>query len=158
MTLTELSIKRPSLVVVIFGALSVLGLFAFSQLKYELLPKMSQPIVTITTVYPGASPSEVETSVTREIEDAISGLDKISIVRSTSQEGVSFVMIEFLQSAKIDQALQDAQRKVSERASLLPAGVKSPVLSKFAIDEMPVMRMGLTSIMPGKEFSTFLEN
>jgi HAE1 family hydrophobic/amphiphilic exporter-1 len=61
MTLTELSIKRPTLIVVIFAALGVLGLFSFSQLKYELLPKISTPFVTITTIYPGASPDEVET-------------------------------------------------------------------------------------------------
>ena len=65
MTLTELSIKRPTLIVVIFAALAVLGVFGFSQLKYELLPKINTPFVTITTVYPGASPDEVETAVTK---------------------------------------------------------------------------------------------
>ncbi|MDP3684855.1 MAG: efflux RND transporter permease subunit, partial [Ignavibacteria bacterium] len=84
MTITELSIKRPSLVIVVFASLIVLGLFAFQQLKYELLPKISPPIITITTVYPGASPNEVETGVTKVIEDAVSGMDKVSEVRSTS--------------------------------------------------------------------------
>ncbi|MEO5931237.1 MAG: efflux RND transporter permease subunit, partial [Candidatus Kapaibacterium sp.] len=158
MTLTEISIKRPTLVVVIFAALGVLGLFSFAQLKYELLPKISPPIVTIATVYPGASPSEVEASVTKVIEDAVSGLDKIQDVRSSSREGVSFVTIQYLQSANIDFALQDAQRKVGEVLGRLPEGAKSPTLSKFALDEIPVLRMGVTSTMPEKEFYQFLKD
>ena len=63
MTLTELAIKRPSLIVVIFAALGVLGIFGYSQLKYELLPKITPPFITVMTVYPGASPSEVETAI-----------------------------------------------------------------------------------------------
>ena len=152
MTLTELSIKRPSLIVVIFSALAVLGLFGFSQLKYELLPKISTPYVTITTVYPGASPDEVETSVTRVIEDAVSGIDKISTVRSTSREGVSFVQIEFSLTADVSSALQDVQRKVSEVGSQLPTEAKAPTITKFALDEIPVLRMGVTSTMSPREF------
>ena len=152
MTLTELSIKRPTLIVVIFAALGVLGFFSFNQLKYELLPKISTPFITITTVYPGASPEEVETSVTKVIEDAISGIDKISTVRGTSREGVSFVSIELLMSADVNIALQDAQRKVNEVASQLPQDAKTPTITKFALDEIPVLRMGLTGTMPSREF------
>ncbi len=88
MTITELAIKRPTLVVVVFTVLAVLGLFGYYQLGYELLPKMSIPVVTITTIYPGASPYEVENNVTKVIEDAVSGIDKIDNVRSTSFEGM----------------------------------------------------------------------
>jgi HAE1 family hydrophobic/amphiphilic exporter-1 len=158
MTLTELSIKRPTFVVVMFTVLGVLGLISYSQLKYDLLPKMSQPVVTITTVYPGASPSEVETSVSKPVEDAVSALDKVKSIRATSQEGVSIVMIEFDQSAKIDFALQDAQRKVGEIVSRMPDGVKAPILSKFAIDEMPVLRMGATSQLADREFYQLLKD
>lgn len=158
MTLTELSIKRPTLVVVFFFALIVLGIFSYSLMKYELLPKMSSPFVSIMTIYPGASPNEVETSVTKPIEDAVSGIDKISTIRSTSQEGVSFVMIEFLQSASVDVALQDAQRKVNEMLSKLPAGSKTPTLSKFALDELPVLRMGATASMPSRDFYQLLKD
>lgn len=158
MTLTEVAIKRPTLVVVIFSVLGVLGLFSFSQLKYELLPKISPPFVTITTVYPGAAPNEVQTSVTKPIEDAVSGIDKVSSVTSTSSEGVSFVNIEFLQSADVNIALQDAQRKVNEVVATLPTGAKAPTISKFALDEIPVLRMGATSAMGSREFYQFLKN
>ncbi len=152
MTLTELAIKRPSLIVVIFAALTVVGLFSFTQLKYELLPKITPPFITVVTVYPGASPQEVETSVTKLLEDAVSGIDKISTVYGTSSEGVSFVSIEFTMSANVNIAMQDVQRKVNEVGSRLPEGAKTPTVSKFALDEMPVLRMGVTSTMPSREF------
>ncbi len=156
MTITELSIKRPSLVVVVFSALILLGLFSYTQLNYELLPKITPPVITISTVYPGASPSEVETSVTKPVEDAISSIDQIDNVTSTSGEGISFVVIQFQQSADVDLQLQDAQRKVNQIINTLPADVKTPVLSKFALDELPVLRMGVTSNMPPKEFYQFV--
>ena len=77
MTLTELSIKRPSFVIVIFSALALLALFGYSLLKYELLPDISIPWIVVSTVYPGASPNEVENSVTKPVEDALSGLEKV---------------------------------------------------------------------------------
>ena len=102
MTITELSIKRPSLIVVLFAALTVLGVYGYFQLNYELLPKFTTPVITITTPYPGASPQEVETNVTKPIEDAVYGLDNLSSVRSSSREGVSVVIVELQQSANVD--------------------------------------------------------
>jgi HAE1 family hydrophobic/amphiphilic exporter-1 len=158
MTITELSIKRPSLVIVVFTALLLVGIYALQLMNYELLPKITPPVITITTIYPGASPNEVETNVTKQIEDAVSGLDKIDEVRSTSQEGLSFVVVQLLQSANIDISLQDAQRKVNEIVSRLPSGSKAPTISKIAFDEIPVIRMGVSSNLNSKEFYTFLKD
>ena len=158
MTVTELAIKRPTLVVVFFSALAVLGIYGYFQLSYELLPKISPPMITITTVYPGASPSEVENGVTKPIEDAVYGLDKISSVRCTSSEGVSLVMVEFIQSASVDLELQEAQRKVNQIVSTLPSTIKSPVISKIALDDIPILRMGVTSSMPSREFYQYLKD
>ncbi|MCX6174882.1 MAG: efflux RND transporter permease subunit [Ignavibacteriales bacterium] len=158
MTITELSIKRPSLIIIIFSALIVLGLFAYRQLKYELLPKISAPVITITTIYPGASPNEVETGVTKPIEDAVSGMDKVSDVRSTSSEGVSFVIIELLQSANTDLSLQDAQRKVGQITSQLPSGAKAPTISKIALDEIPILRMGISADMDSRVLYQFVKD
>lgn len=158
MTITELAIKRPSLIVVIFSILGVLGLFSYLQLNYELLPKISPPVITISTIYPGASPAEVENNVAKPIEDAISGIDKIDAIRSTSFEGMSLVIVEFKQSAVIDVVLQEATRKVSAIVSTLPNGVRQPTLSKIALDEVPVLRMGVTSQMDTREFYQFLKD
>ncbi len=158
MTITELSIKRPSLIIIIFAALITLGLFSYSKLNYELLPKFSPPIITITTIYPGASPNEVETGVTKVIEDAVSGMDKVSEVRSISQEGISFVIIELVQSANTDLSLQEAQRKIGETIFKLPTGVKTPAVSKIALDEIPVLRMGVSANMGSKELYQFVKD
>jgi HAE1 family hydrophobic/amphiphilic exporter-1 len=158
MTITELSIKRPSLVIVVFAALIILGLFAFQQLKYDLLPKFSVPSLTITTIYPGASPNEVESSVTKLVEDAVSGMDKVSDIRSTSMEGISFVVIELQQNANIDFSLQDAQRKVGEVAAKLPATARTPTVSKLALDEIPVLRMGVSADMDSRELYQFVKD
>jgi HAE1 family hydrophobic/amphiphilic exporter-1 len=158
MTITELSIKRPTLVVVIFTVIGVLGLFSYYQLNYELLPKMSIPVITITTIYPGASPYEVENNITKNIEDAVSGIDKIDNVRATSFEGMSLVIIEFKQDANIDNVVQDASRKVNAIASKLPSTAKPPTVSKIAFDEIPVLRMGVTSQMNSRDFYQFLKD
>jgi HAE1 family hydrophobic/amphiphilic exporter-1 len=145
MTLTELAVKRPSLIVVLFAVLTFLGWVSYRQLGYELLPKLSQPVVNITTVYPGASPGEVENTITKKIEDAISGMENRVRIRSQSLEGVSLVMVEMQQSANMDLAMQDAQRRVNAVVASLPATAQPPVLGKFALDELPIIRLGVTS-------------
>lgn len=156
MTITELSIKRPTLIVVIFSVLSVLGIYGFLNLKYELMPKMTIPYVIVTTVYPGASPSEVENSVTRVIEDAVSGMENLASIKSSSYEGRSLIRLELDVNANVDLALQDAQRKISEVSDKLPKTALKPVVSKIAFDELPVLRMSIVSDMPPREFYQFV--
>lgn len=158
MTITELSIKRPTLVIVFFTVLMLLGVFGYTQLNYELLPKITPPVITIVTAYPGASPSEVENSVTKVLEDAVAGLDQVDAVYGTSQEGVSLLTINFEQSADIDKALSDAQREVQQVEARFPEGVKRPVLDRFALDEFPVIRAAVTSTLPATEFYQFLKD
>jgi HAE1 family hydrophobic/amphiphilic exporter-1 len=157
MSITELAIKRPSLIIVLFIAITLLGIFGYSQLKYELLPNINIPVISVMTSYPGASAGEVETSVTKPVEDAVSALDKVSTVHATSQEGVSIVTVEFQQDANLDFAMQDAQRKLNEIAADLPETAKAPSLSKLSLNEQPVLRMGATSTMGTREFSHFLK-
>ena len=157
-SLTELAIKRPTLVVVLFSILAILGFFSYRQLQYELLPRMTTPYVTVTTLYSGAAPSEIETSVTKPVEEAVSSIEKISSIFSSSREGISLVTIEFSSDANIDIALQDVQRKVNEARGTLPEGAKEPVVSRFAVDEMPVLRLGATSMLPDTEFYQLLKD
>jgi hydrophobic/amphiphilic exporter-1 (mainly G- bacteria), HAE1 family len=152
MTLTELSIKRPSFVIVIFSALAMLALFGYSMLKYELLPNINIPWIVVSTVYPGASPNEVENSVTRPIEDALSGLEKVEKIISSSREGVSIISIEFKKSADVETSLQDAQRRVNGISMNLPKGIRTPVFQKISLQETPVLQVGATSKLPSREF------
>ena len=158
MTLTELSIKRPTLIVVLFTVLGILGIFSYQQLQYELLPKMTPPVVTVSIRYPGASPAEVETSLTKPVEEAVSAIEKIASITSTSTEGMSVVAIEFSNSANIEKALQDAQRKISEVRDRFPTEAKAPVITRFALDEAPVLRIGATSSLPDTDFYQMLKD
>jgi len=158
MSFTELAIKRPSFIIVIFLALGMIAVFGYFQLGYELLPKIEAPYVTVQTIYPGASPSEVENSVTRIIEDALSGIEKVKNITSVSYEGLSIVFIEFYRSATINTAVQDVQRKVNEIISDLPKDVKTPSLLTYSASQLPVLRLSLTSKLTSARFFTLVED
>ncbi|WP_113663841.1 efflux RND transporter permease subunit [Pedobacter nanyangensis] len=145
MKIAEISIKRPSLVIVVFTALTLLGLLSYFSLGYELIPKFSSNVVSVQTVYPGASPSEVENTVTKKIEDAVSSMENVKKINSTSLEGVSIVTITLTATANVDYSLNDAQRKVNAILSDLPEDVKTPSLSKFSLDDMPIITISSTA-------------
>jgi HAE1 family hydrophobic/amphiphilic exporter-1 len=156
MTITEIAIKRPTLIVVVFLALGLLGVFGYFQLRYELLPKVSPPFVVVTIVYPGASPSEVESSVTKPVEDVVASVEKLSNIYGYSYEGLSVISLEFKYSANADQQMQEVQRKVNGALMSLPRDIRTPVIQKFSFDEVPVLKMGVSSDIPSREFYRFL--
>ena len=145
MKLAEISIKRPSLVIVLFTILTLGGILSYSMMGYELIPKFETNVVTISTVYPGASPSEVETSVTRKIEDAVGSLENVKKVESSSYESLSVIMVQLSTGADVNYALNDAQRKVNAILSQLPDDVDAPSLNKFSLDDLPIMTMSISS-------------
>ncbi len=158
MTITELAIKRPTLIIVIFLALGLLGVFGYFQLRYELLPKVTPPFVVISTVYPGASPSEVENSVTKPVEDAVASVEKLSNIMGYSYEGLAVVTLEYQYSVNADQAMQEVQRKINGILLTLPKDIRTPVIQKFSFDEVPVLKLGVSSDMPSREFYQFLKD
>ncbi len=147
MKITEVSIKRPSLILVLFITLTFLGLNSYQKLGYELMPKFSAPIITISAIYPGASPNEVENSVTKEIENAVSSMENVDKITASSYESLSVIVIELRTEANIDLALQDAQRKVNAILSNLPDDVKTPSLGKFSFDDLPIINLGISAKM-----------
>ncbi|MEN0005907.1 MAG: efflux RND transporter permease subunit [Bacteroidota bacterium] len=153
----ELAIKRPTLVVALFAVLSIVGMLSYFQLNTELLPKFSAPIVTITTIYPGASPSEVENGVTKPIEDAISTLESIRFLRSISIDNFSIVTVALTFEADPDLRIQEAQRKLNAITSELPPGARTPTISKISSDDWPIMNIGATSSLSGTAFYDLME-
>jgi HAE1 family hydrophobic/amphiphilic exporter-1 len=158
MTVTELAIKRPTLVVVFFSVLGILGIYGFAQLNYELLPKLTAPVVTVQTIYPGASPYEVMNNVTKPLEDAITGMEGISNIRSTSREGVSFIFVELEMNVDVDKSLQDVQRRINQVSDFLPKEARKPVVSKLAFDEVPVLRANVYSKLQSKALYQFVKD
>ncbi|MCB0687835.1 MAG: efflux RND transporter permease subunit [Saprospiraceae bacterium] len=158
MSITEISVKRPTLVVVLFTILCFFGIMGYQNLTYELLPSISSPVISVSTIYPGAGPEEVENGVTKKIENAISTLEKIDAIQSISMEGVSTVIVNFQYGADIDQLIQDAQTKVDAVRADLPEDAIEPILGKFSLDELPIMRIGATSDMDEVAFTNLFEN
>lgn len=157
MKIAEISIKRPTLIIVLFIILTLGGLFSYNSLSYELIPKFEINVVTISTVYPGASPGEVENTVTKKIEDAVSSLELVKKVESKSFESLSLVMVTLEPEADADYSLNDAQRKINAIEKDLPEDVDPPSLSKFSLSDLPVITLGATSKMDEVEFYDLLD-
>lgn len=158
MSLSEISIKRPSLVVVIFTVLAALGISSYTLLKYDLIPKMNVPVVSIITQYPGASAYEVESSVTKKLEDALASLENVDEMQSTSMEGMSVITLNLESGTNVDLAIENAQRKVNSIVSTLPLNAKTPSLQKFSSDELPVMKLGVTAKMKPTELYQMVDD
>lgn len=148
--LTELAITRPLLITVIFVILILFGAISYNSLNYNLLPKFDAPVVSVITTYRGASAEEIEGTVTKKVEDAISSLEGIDKINSQSMEGASMVIIQLLNGIDVNKAQNDAQRKVDQIRALLPSEIDDPIVNKFSSDDIPVIRMGVTANVDDK--------
>ena len=135
-----------------------MGIASYTSLPIELVPKFSPPVITIITAYPGASPSEVENTVAKPIEDAISSLEGIDQIQVVSNENVCFIAVEFEQQVDLDKSVQEIQRKMNQVVSLFPKEVRAPVINKFALDELPVVRLAVSGNMSGTAFYDLVKN
>jgi HAE1 family hydrophobic/amphiphilic exporter-1 len=125
-------------------ALVVLGVASFRELGVDLYPKVDIPVVTVTTVLPGASAEEMETEVTKPIEEAVNTIQGIDELRATTVEGVSRVIVTFLLERDTDQAAQDVRDKVAVILRRLPAGIDPPVIEKTDPDASPIMSISVS--------------
>lgn len=155
--LTELAINRPLLITVIFTVLLLFGAISYKSLNYNLLPKFDANVVSIITTYRGASAEEIENTVTKNIEDAISSLEGIDKITSNSMEGASIVTVQLLNGIDVNKSQNDAQRKVNQIKTLLPTDVEDPIVNKFSSDDIPVLRMGVTADLDNKQLFDVLD-
>lgn len=158
MKISKLSINRPTFVVVIVAILLFFGLYTYKNLSQELFPRVAMQTIMVGTQYPGAGPYEVESSVTKKIEDAISSLEGIKDVRSVSMEGFSMTIIRLRFGVDIDRAMQDAQRKINAIKADLPSETKESSIDKYDFAELPILNIGATSDMPDLAFYDFIKN
>jgi len=152
MKIVDIAIKRPVLIIVLFILLILGGLYSYTSLGYELIPRFSQNTINITTVYPGASPGEIENTVTKKIEDGISSLENIKKVESKSLEGVSIVTVTLTSDADVDYSLNDAQRKVNAILKDLPEDTDPPSLTKVSLSDLPVVTLSASAKMDESAF------
>jgi HAE1 family hydrophobic/amphiphilic exporter-1 len=152
MNITKISIERPSLIIVLFSVFALLGIIGYKNLSYELLPDFNQPVVVIKTMYPGAESQEVETSVSRKIEDALSNLEGVDYLETKSMPNASVIIANLKYQTNIDNTMQDAQRYIDNIRKDLPAGIMSPVMSKVSPNDLPIISISTTSNLPATVF------
>lgn len=158
MSITELSIKRPLLITVIFVTLILFGWISYKQLDYNLLPKFEANVVSVQTTYRGASSDEIQNSVTKPVEEAVSTIEGVNSVSAISQEGVSVVTIELKSGFDMNKAQRDAERKINEIKAKLPLNADEPLVRKFSTDEMPILRISATSKLSDPELYDLVDN
>src|SRR5207237_10574940 len=143
MWLTSAAIKRPLFMLMVIGALLVVGLVSWTKLGVDLLPALDFPIVVVTTAYPGASPDAVDTLVTKPIEDAVATINDIDYIQSSSVEGSSSVIIFFTDKAAKDSSI-DVERRVSALRGSLPTDAKNPSVAKYDPNAQPILLLTMS--------------
>ncbi len=148
MNLARLSIQRPIFISSIVILMLVTGWIALRRLGVDLFPKVSFPVVAITTIYPGAGPEEVENLISRPLEDELSGLSGIKRVTSRNQENLSVVIAEFTLETDIKYAEQQVRDRTARAQTLFPVDAKDPLVQRFDPDDQPVVRFSLQADLP----------
>ena len=145
MKLPEFGVRRPVFTTMIFLGLVVLGVASLVQLPIDLLPKIELPTMTVVTIYPGASPEDIETKVTKVIEEQVSTTPSIKEVTSISEENISAVTIRFEWGTDMDEAAADVRQRLDIAERMLPEDVEKPMLIKMDPSMMPIIAFGVTA-------------
>jgi HAE1 family hydrophobic/amphiphilic exporter-1 len=156
--LTETSLKRPAFITMIIVAMIVLGLFSRSKLGVDLYPNVNFPVVVVSTVYPGASPQEVETEISKQIEEVVGTIPGLDQIESTSEESVSTVVIRFKLESNLDTVAIDVQKKIDSIMNKLPKDIDKPMITKADIQALPFMTISIDSPRPGKDLYFVVKN
>jgi HAE1 family hydrophobic/amphiphilic exporter-1 len=143
--LAEICVRRPVFATMLILSLTVVGLFSYNSLGVDLFPKIDLPTITVTVVNPGASPQEIETEITDQIEGAVNTIAGIDELRSTSVEGVSQVFITFLLEKDPNVAAQEVRNKIDLITNDLPVTAEEPIVQKLDTDAAPVVRIAVSA-------------
>lgn len=147
MDFIKVFLRNPVARLMISIGIILLGIIAFSNLAIDLFPDISYPVVSVVTEYPGASPEDIEVSVTRLIEKRVSRIQNVRYVSSRSREGISIVTIEFYWGTNLDTASIDVQQSLSQIQNLLPEDASTPVIYKFDPSQIAVVVLAVTGPM-----------
>jgi HAE1 family hydrophobic/amphiphilic exporter-1 len=147
MNIANISVKQPIFITCIAIAMMTFGAFCFMKMPVDYYPDSNIPRVSVTTVYAGAGPNDMETLVTKPLEDSISNASGIKTITSKSMEGVSLVMAEFNQDVDAKYAEQLVRDKVNQARAKLPQDTKEPIISRLDLSALPILIVGLSADM-----------
>lgn len=145
MAIYKTAINKPITTGLVFVAVIVLGLFSLSRLPIDQMPEMDPPYVTVMTTYAGANASEIETNITKIVENSLNSVDGLKNITSTSKDNISVVTLEFEWGSNLDEALNDIRSYVDLLYDNLPDGVSRPMILKLNSSAMPIMVYGFTA-------------
>jgi hydrophobe/amphiphile efflux-1 (HAE1) family protein len=158
MKLADVSIERPVFATMMILALVVLGLFSYLKLNIDQFPDIDFPFVIVTTVLPGAGPEQIETDVSKKIEDTVNTIGGLDHIQSISQEGVSIVVMRFKLEVDGRQAAQDVREKIAAIRADLPTDIEDPVIERFDPASEPIFTLTVSGERSEKEITTYTKD
>jgi len=151
MNIAKLSIKRPILITCIVFSMITFGVISLNRLGVDLYPEINFPMLTISTVYPGAAPEEIEKLITKPLEEELGAIGGIRHIYSTNLEGVSIITIEFTLDTDLKQADQNVRGKINIAKNKLPDDIDEPLVQQLDPSDAPILRMGLVADLSPSE-------
>ncbi|MDR2596388.1 MAG: efflux RND transporter permease subunit [Treponema sp.] len=158
MTISEYSVRRPVTIIILFALVVGISATMLPNLAVDLYPSVASPVFSVFTRFPGAGPSDVERNVTERLERALSSSRGLVNITSNSQFESSFINLEFAYGTDMDKAVNDAQVLVNRLANSLPDGVQTPVVRRFDMSAMPIMRLVVRGNYPPDLLRIFAED
>ncbi|OJV45170.1 MAG: multidrug transporter AcrB [Bacteroidales bacterium 36-12] len=141
----EGSVKKPVMTALVFVAVVILGLFSLNKLPIDLLPDIETNTIMVLTTYQGASAADIETNVTRPLENSLNTVANLKKIKSSSRENRSIISLEFEYGLDIEALTNDVRDKLDMVKSYLPEGTTEPIIFKFSTDMIPVMMISATA-------------
>jgi len=145
LNLPELSIRRPITATMMIMIISVLGVVALSRIGIDFFPDIQYPEATVITTYPGAASHEIETIVTKPLEESVAAVEGVRKIKSTSREGISIISVEFRWGTDLAAAAQEIRNMMEQTLDMMPDEVERPLVLKADIDLMPILYYGIYS-------------
>ena len=145
MSIYRKAVNNPVTTALVFIAMAIFGIFSLINISLDRFPKFDANVVMVMSSYPGASAEDIETNLTKVLENSLNGVSDLKNLTSTSKENISLITLEFIEGVDIDVATNDVRDKLDMVNSVLPDGVTLPVIFKFSADDMPIMTMAATA-------------
>jgi len=159
MKISEFSVDKRVTITMMMLIVIVLGTIVFFDLGLDMLPDIEFPMVSVVTAYSGASPEDMESTVTKQVEQAIASVSGVKSLKSSSMEGVSVVTVEFESGTNLDFAAQDLRDQLAMFEDIFPEEIQTPLVVKFDISQLPILFYGVTSDeKPSFELAKYVED
>lgn len=158
MSIYETAVKKPITTALVFVAIAIIGLFALTRLNVELMPDTDTTDIMVITAYPGASAEDIESNVTKLLENSLNSVDNLKHITSKSRENTSVITLSFNAGTDIAEATNDTRDKIDAIRSSLPSGVSTPIIFKFGASDIPVAILSVESHESSSALAKILDN